>query len=135
MRRWFDWVLLILLGLAPGLAAADWTRVGEGDDIHDAYADPQAIRRRGDNITMPGLYDFKKSDYTPEGRPFRSTVVVREYDCRGRQVRMLSFIDFAGPMGAGTVVGRVQRTGRWEAVVEGALDERFLQVACDSARS
>ncbi|MGQ0511192.1 MAG: surface-adhesin E family protein [Betaproteobacteria bacterium] len=134
MRRWFERVLLAFLGLTPGLAPADWTRVGEGDYIHDAYADRQAIRRLGDNIAMPGLYDFKKTDLTPEGLPFRSTVVVREYDCRGRQVRMLSFIDFAEPMGSGAVVGTAQRTGRWEAVVEGALDDRFLQVACDSVR-
>lgn len=135
MRRWSSLVLLSFLGLAPGLAAADWTRVGEGDFIHDAYADRQAIRRHGDNVTMPGLYDFKKADLTPEGLPFRSTVVVREYDCRGRRVRLLSYIDFAEPMGAGAVVGQVQRAGRWEAVVEGAQDERFLQVACGDSRS
>ena len=135
MRRWSSRVLLSFLALTPGLAAADWTRVGEGDYIHDAYADRQAIRRLGDNLTMPGLYDFKKADFTPQGLAFRSTVVVREYDCRGRRVRMLSFTDYAEPMGAGLVVAQMQRTGRWEAVVEGALDERFLQVACDSARS
>ena len=135
MRRWFSRVLLSLLGLAPGLAAGDWTRVGEGDDIHDAYADRQAIRPLGDHVTMPGLYDFRKADLTPEGQLFRSTVVVREYDCRGRRVRLLSFTDYAEPMGAGAVVGQAQRTGRWEAVVEGALDERFLQAACGNPGS
>ena len=47
-----------------------------------------------------------------------------------RKVRLLSFIDFSGPMGAGEAVATDTGVRRWEDIVPGALDEQFLQVAC-----
>ncbi len=79
---------------------------------------------------MHGLYDFRRQDFTPEGRGLYSTAVLREYDCGGRRVRLLSAIDFAGPMGQGEPVSTSHRTGRWEAVVDGGIDEAYWKVAC-----
>lgn len=128
VRRWSS--LALALALVAASAAADWTRVGGDGRIHEGYADRDGIRPKGANVTMPGLYDFTRADLNPEGLPYRSTVVLREYDCAGRRVRLLSYIDFAGRMGTGAVVSRVEREGRWEPVVEGALDEAFLKAAC-----
>ncbi len=80
--------------------------------------------------TMHGLYDFRRQDFTPEGRGLYSTAVLREYDCAGRRVRLLSSIDFAGRMGEGAPVSTSDRPGRWEAVIEGGIDGAFLRVAC-----
>ncbi len=111
-------------------AAADWDRVGGNETIFTAYADRASIRRTGGSARMRGLYDFIKPDLTPEGEPFRSTTVEREYDCEGQRVRLLAHIDHAGPMGGGRAVATGSRTGRWEVVLVGALDERFFSVAC-----
>ena len=122
--------LAFALALTCGSAAADWTTVGPGDYIHTPYADKASIRRSGTLARMSGLYDFKRQDFTPEGRGLYSSVVLREYDCAQRQVRLLSAIDFAGPMGAGEAVGTSTRLGRWEGIVEGGVDEAYWNVAC-----
>ena len=127
MARWPSFLLLSLLA-SPALS--EWTRLGEGNAIYQAFADRDTIRAQGDNVRMNGLYDIRMNDVTPDGRPYRSTVSSREYDCRGRQVRLLSFVDYSGPMASGEIVSLRERTGRWEPVVAGSLDEQFLEVAC-----
>jgi hypothetical protein len=120
----------LALALFSGAAAADWTGVGRANEIYSAYADRDSIRRTGDLATMHGLYDFRRQDFTPEGRGLYSTAVLREYDCAGRRVRLLSSIDFSGRMGEGAAVSTSSRPGRWEAVLEGGIDVAFLRVAC-----
>lgn len=125
-------VVAFVLCSLSGWAAADWTRVGGNDTIFSAYADRESIRRAGVSVRMRGLYDFVKPDLTPEGEPFRSTTVEREYDCDARRVRLLAHIDHAGAMGGGLAVSSGSRTGRWEPVLPGALDESFFDLACGS---
>ena len=128
MVRWSS----LLLALFSGAAAADWTGVGRANEIYTAYADRDSIRRQGSMATMHGLYDFRRQDFTPEGRGLYSTAVLREYDCAGRRVRLLSAIDFSGRMGEGTAVSTSRTPGRWEAVVAGGIDEAYLRVACST---
>ncbi len=59
-----------------------------------------------------------------------STTVLREYDCDGRRVRLLSSIDFSGHMGEGSAVSTSKRLGRWEPIVSGGVDEAYWDVAC-----
>jgi hypothetical protein len=113
-----------------GGALADWTAVGRADEIYAAFADKVTIRRSGNLARMQGLYDFRKQDFTPEGRGLYSTAVLREYDCEERRVRLMSSIDFSGHMGAGTPVSTSDTPRRWEAVVAGGIDEAYWQVAC-----
>ncbi|HEY6967529.1 MAG TPA: surface-adhesin E family protein [Burkholderiales bacterium] len=128
MRR----LVACALALASGGALADWTAVGSANEIYAAYADPGSIRRSGGTATMVGLYDFRRQDFTPEGRALYSTVVLREYDCGARRVRLLSAIDFSGHMGAGEAVSTSERQGRWEAVHEAGIDDAYLRFACAS---
>ena len=118
--------------LASGSAFADWTPVGQANEIFSAFADRATIHRKGSLATMHGLYDFRKQDFTPEGRGLYSTAVLREYDCAGRRVRLLSAIDFSGHLGAGTPVSTSTEPRRWEAVVAGGIDDEFWQVACSA---
>jgi hypothetical protein len=109
---------------------AQWSAVGSGDYIHQPYADKSTIRRAGAMARMSGMYDFRRQDFTPGGKGLYSTVVLREYDCDRRQVRLLSSIDFAGRMASGGAVDSSTRAGRWEGIVEGSLDEAFWNLAC-----
>jgi len=122
--------LALVLFLWGGAAHADWTRVGGNESIFTAYADRESIRRAGDSARMRGLYDFRRPDLTPEGEPYLSTTVEREYDCAGRRVRLLAHVDHSGAMGAGRAVSGGSRTGRWEDVLPGAVDEGFWRTAC-----
>jgi hypothetical protein len=123
---------VLALALFSGAAAADWTAVGQANEIYSAFADPATIRRNGNVVSMQGLYDFRRQDFTPEGRGLYSTAVLREYDCEGRRVRLLSAIDFSGHMGAGTPVSSSSRPGRWEGVVAGGIDEAYWALACST---
>jgi hypothetical protein len=123
--------LLLALSAAAVAARADWTLVVASENLYSAYADRDSIQRNGDSVTMRGLYDFGRGDRTPEGQPYFSTTVLREYNCAGYAVRILSYMDHAGRMGEGSVVSSVRRVGRWEAVLEGAMDEAFWKIACD----
>jgi hypothetical protein len=122
--------ILSCLALFSGNAFAEWTAVGMANNIYAAFADKDSIRRNGSTASMHGLYDFKRQDFTPEGRGLYSTAVLREYDCEGRRVRLMSSIDFSGHMGEGEAVSTSNRVGRWEAVVEGSLDEAYWKFAC-----
>ena len=128
--RWIRVTASFFLALSSSAAVADWAMVGKGDYIATSYVDRDTIKRNGSLVTMSGMYDFKRQDFTPEGRGLYSTVVLREYDCDKRRVRLLSAIDFAGPMGSGGAVDTSARVGRWEDVVAGALDEAFWNIAC-----
>ena len=121
-----------VLALAGGTALAEWTAVGRANEIYAAYADTGTIRRAGNLVTMQGLYDFRRQDYTPDGRGLYSTAVLREYDCEQRRVRLMSSADLSGRMGAGEVVSTSSAPRRWEAVVEGGIDDDFWQIACSA---
>ncbi len=129
-RAHFRVAAACLLALACGDALADWTAVGTADEIYAAYADTASIRSSGATTTMVGLYDFRRRDFTPEGRPLFSTVVLREYDCAARRVRLLNAVDFSGHMGAGEAVSMSEQPGRWEEVLEEGIDDAYLRVAC-----
>jgi len=111
-------------------ARADWTPLGVENEIYTAYVDRGSIRRQDGRAHMAGMYDFRKQDFTPDGHGLYSTVVLREYDCAGRKVRLLSYIDFVGHKGEGGVVSKNQHIGRWEEIVEGGVDEAYWKVAC-----
>ena len=123
-------ILSSLIALLSGSALADWTEIAPANDIYSAFADKSTIRKNGSMASMHGLYDFRRQDFTPEGHGLYSTAVLREYDCAGRRVRLLSSIDFSGPMGGGTAVSTSNTPRRWEAVVGGGIDEAYWNVAC-----
>ena len=122
--------LSFFLVLGSSTVLADWTMISSDKDIYSAYADKESIRRQGKMVRMQGLYDFRRQDFTPDGKGLFSTVVLREYDCEKRQVRLLSAIDFSGHMGAGTPVSTSDRPRRWEAVVAGGIDQLYWNLAC-----
>ena len=128
--RWIRAIASLSLLLLCTGAIAEWTPVGAGDYIASAYADRATVQRSGAMAKMSGMYDFKRQDFTPAGLGLYSTVVLREYDCEKRRVRLLSSIDFAGQMGTGRAVDKSARAGRWEDIVAGALDEAFWNIAC-----
>jgi hypothetical protein len=123
--------VLSFLFLFPSTnAIAQWSAVSSGDYIHTPYADIATIRRNGALVRMSGMYDFRRQDFTPEGKGLYSTVVLREYDCDKRQVRLLSAIDFSGHMGEGSPVSTSATPRRWESVIAGGVDELYWNLAC-----
>lgn len=127
-------LLLALAWASAACAAPPWQQVAPDNGIYAAYADPSSLRREGDIAVMRGMYDFQRGDFTPQGIRLYSTTVQREYDCRARRVRLVSYADRAERGGEGAVVAEARGARRWEAVVEGSLDAAYWDIACGTAR-
>lgn len=122
---------LATAGSAFAQGTSHWTQVAADNGIFAAYADRSSIRREGTVAFMRGMYDFRRGDFTPQGFPFHSTLVDREYDCSASRVRLLAYEDRAQRFGEGPIVGTTARSlRRWEAIAEGSLDAAFFRVAC-----
>ncbi len=122
-------IAAVLFGFCGG-AAADWTTVAADNGIYSAYADAATIRRQGDIVSMHGMYDFTRGDSTPDGQGYFSTTVLREYDCRKREVRLISFADHAEHFATGRVVQAAHRPRPWQIIVAGSVDDAFWKLAC-----
>jgi hypothetical protein len=126
--------MLAFVPLALHAAGADagsrWTEVSADNGIFAAYADRSSIRREGAVAFMRGLYDFRRGDFTPQGFPFHSTLVEREYHCSAGRVRLLAYEDHAQRLGEGPIVDAVRSPRRWEQIADGSVDAAFFRVAC-----
>lgn len=111
-------------------ALADWTLVSADDGIHSSYADPATIRKQGSIVSMHGMYNFARGDYAPDGQRFHSTTVLREYDCEGKKVRLISHADHSGEFARGSVISAAHRPRPWQPVLEDSGDAAFLELAC-----
>lgn len=120
--------LALLLLLASGPAAAEWTRVA-GDAATTTYADPASIVRAGDTAKMLWLVDYKSFQRMVEVGYF-SQKSLAEYDCAGARARGLSVALHAGNMGEGKVIYADDTPHRWEAVSPSTLTETLLKTAC-----
>ena len=122
-----------MIALICSPAAAEWTPVGGTERIFAAYADKASIKPSGTSVQMLALYDILMPDLSADGQPHGSTIALREYDCRGRRVRLLAYVDYAGHMGEGRVISPPGAKGpdHWDPVVPGALDETLLAIACE----
>ena len=119
----------VLATLSAG-AAAEWALVGGVENVFSAYADQATIRRDGSRVDMWGIYDFNNADMSIDGHKHFSTKVLRQYDCGDPRVRLLSYLDYSGRMGAGQVIASNGDTRRWETIVPGSVDEAFWKIAC-----
>lgn len=125
-----------ILACAAAGASADWTLVGGSSGVYSAYADRESAQKTPENhVRMWTLYDFSMTDYSATGHRHQSTAALRDYDCDGARVRLVSFVDYAENMGGGKIISSngdpsTWQPRRWEPVVSGAVDEALLKVAC-----
>ena len=110
----------------------DWTLVSADNGIHSSYADPETIHKHGSIVSMQGMYNFARGDFTPDGQRFHSTSVLREYDCAGTKVRLISHADHSGEFATGDVIFAAHRPRPWQDVLEDSGDAAFLKLACGS---
>ena len=111
-------------------AYAEWVEVGGNEEAGvTVYADPGTIRREGNLVKMWELFDHKMTQTIGVGL-FMSRKDQREYDCTKERYRLLTFTQFSGNMGSGTVGYSSSGEGQWIPVQPGSLDQSLLKVAC-----
>ncbi|OIQ89743.1 hypothetical protein GALL_283590 [mine drainage metagenome] len=99
-------VLMLLLALASGHAAADWRLVDiSNDGTIAAYADPATISKSGYNVKIMTMFNYKRARVV-DGKPYLSYQSLDEYDCSTGAMRSVSSTSYAKSMGEGEVVAR-----------------------------
>ena len=122
-------ILMMLLAVVSTSTLAAWVKVGEIGTTTD-YADPTTIRKEGDNVKMWALRDHKTKVLVENGKPFKSTKEQSEYDCKEKQLRMLSMSFYSRNKARGEIVHRESDPGNWEPVEVGSTAEALWKIAC-----
>jgi len=125
LLRWF----FLLIWAWPALAIAQWVKVDTTDPAV-IYADPVSRQIQGHQVKMWELVDYRKPQVFA-GASFRSSRVLREFDCQKREMRTLAFTIFGGPMAQGEVIHshRVDHAN-WALVEPYSVGEASFKLAC-----
>ena len=125
-------ISLTLLILSSAPAYAEWAAVGSSENGGGVtvYADRDTIRRKGDLVKMWYLSDFKTIQ-TVAGNSYLSSKLQDEYDCTEERHRLLTYTDFSGNMGSGTVGYSNSPENKWEPVQPKSIGQTLWEVACN----
>ena len=118
----------LMLLVVSGAAIADWTAVGENDELIQ-YVDRETIRRNGNFVKMWSLADYKKAKVFG-GKSDLSSRGQQEYDCKDEKRRFLAFTTFSGQMGSGAVTYNDSDTEKWVPVAPGSVGVTLWKIAC-----
>jgi hypothetical protein len=122
-------ILLVLLAVASSSAKAEWVSLSQ-NDVFTAYANPDTIRRSGDMVEMATMIDYSAPLKVEAGRPFKSIMVRKEYDCKNKQYQQLSLVAFSDRMGAGQTIYSDSSFRQLSRVVPDTMEEKFFNYAC-----
>ena len=118
-------VLSLLLALAAVPAWGSWFRVVEGAE-GDIYIDPSTVRWDGDLRIVWTVQDLKQRHKDGEF----SRRVLREYDCKEKTSRALSFSTHSEPMGNGKTLYSHTVPGQWRSYAPGTNGDAALKIVC-----
>ncbi len=127
--------MIKLLALAMTListgAMAEWTKVGESElrGGYTAYADLASISKAGNRAKMWALFDYQTKQKT-SGVEYLSEVIRRDYDCKQKQMRKLSYKFFSWNMEGGELIRSYTQPQQWVPVKPDSVDEAEWKVAC-----
>ncbi len=116
-----------------GSASAEWVAVGNTDN-GTAYANLSNMQKRGNRVKMWSMMDFKTALEFNSGSYHMSTLSfkkLKEYDCKEKKSRKLSYSMFSGNMGGGEVnYSESVSDKKWEPVPTESIDEIQWEFAC-----
>jgi hypothetical protein len=122
--------LALLLG-APA-ASAEWIKMG-GNDLVDAYMDLALLEKKGEYVLSWRLFDHRSPQKNSSGKTFSSATTLVATKCSDRTEAMLSFVQYTGAMGKGSVVAsREIPRPEWQItkIAPGSIGEALNKVAC-----
>lgn len=125
-------LIALTMTLISTSAMAEWTKVGESDlkGGFTAYADLASISKFGDRAKMLALFDYQTKQKT-SGVEYLSAQIRREYDCKQKQMRKLSYKFFSWNMEGGELIRSYTQPQQWVPVKPDSVDEAEFKVACN----
>ena len=122
-------ILMVLLLVLSGNAAAQWVEVGSNGE-QTVYADLTVVQREGNIVQMWDLFNFKSAQVMTLGKQYLSQMSLHEYDCGAKRVRMLNFSQHSDYMAEGAEMFRDVRSGAWQSLLPGSPIELLWKIAC-----
>ncbi len=109
--------------------AGVWIEMSRHDD-YAAYADPSTIRRDGDLVKMWSMFDYKKPQSGPGGKPYLSIRRHFEYDCKQSSARALGASLHALKAGNGEALVVTEAKLGWSKVASDSAEDFLWKFAC-----
>ena len=123
-------ILMILLSVVSGSAAAEWVKVAKLE-AGSLYVDPATIRSDGNLVIIGTLYDLETPVINEtNGKPYVSQKLQSEYDCKEKRWRMLEYSWYTGKMGEGQMVENFSDSYKLKPIPSGSAAEIMWKLAC-----
>jgi hypothetical protein len=122
-------ILMVLLAIASGSAAADWAVFSRNNDF-TGYIDSTSIIRTNNLVRVSSLIDFR-AVRTDAGKTFVSVKAQHEFNCAEGQVRKLFLSELSGSMGKGEIVNYSYKIGNFELIQPSSILEALWRVVCE----
>lgn len=120
-------ILMMLLVVVSGSAAAGWVEVGsnEAEGI-TVYTNPGTIRKVGNKVKMWSLSNYD----TYQESVGKSMKNLDEYDCKEERARVLHFSSHSENMGGGRVVATATGPDSWTPISPDSIGAILWKFAC-----
>ena len=123
-------ILMLLLAVVSTSAMAQWVKAG-GNDETTAYADPNTYRGLGDKVNLCIMFDNNKPRFLMNGnKPYLSTKIQNEFDCKKEQSRKLVIDIYSENMGSGNVIVSDSEIEEWSPVAPNSVMNQVFKYAC-----
>jgi len=124
-------ILMLLLAVFCKSAMADWVLVDKSTDGSMAvYANPITKRKAGKMVKMWVLTNYKEAQVIEGVKPFLSTKIQQEYDCKEEKLRKLAYIAYSGNIGGGSAIYQDSVVSDWLPVSPDSTGEVTYLYAC-----
>lgn len=124
-------ILVVLLAVVSSSVMAEWVGIDVNHDgSYGVFADPATIIRAGSKVKMWTLNDYKTVSELNDFSPPISLKLLREFDCKKKQTRILYTTHHSENMGRGEVVDTNIKPHDWEPVGPVSVAGALLEFAC-----
>lgn len=131
--RWLSSKLFVglLFLISSNFVFAQWVGIASSSDRggYSVYVDPDTRESIGETVNYWFLYDFKKLQKTATSS-YLSYEIQLEINCQKQMGRILGFIDYSEPMGAGKPVRASSKAQDWSTLNPYTKDEIIWRIAC-----
>jgi hypothetical protein len=126
-------LLFLLLLTVCSVSWADWEFVGGAtDSTFSRHIDKSTLRKNGSLVKLWVMDNFAQTQTDPAGRKFKSQAQLLTYDCVSETVAAVSFTDFSGYLGSGSIVSsNTWKELEWNPIYPGSIGEIVWKIACE----
>jgi len=122
-------LIITFLSLTSQSALAGWTAIAS-DPIATEYVNFDTVEREDYFVKMWNMSDFKSPQEVGNGKLFKSSKALQEYDCANDKKRLISLVHYIENMGTGQVAYFDSSPDQWRPITAGSLGEVHLKAAC-----